>query len=193
MQGHSCFRVSIVALALLVAQGCAWQAQSVRVQPSVSVGESNVGAGKSVAVNVVDERPSQNLGTRGVQGVGAEITIEGNLAETIQASVSDGLAKKGFKTENGALPRELRVEIRSFDYKVTQGFWEGTLTVNFGIKGICIKDGLRPYEMLYRGDFKKGIQVVQGEKSNEQYINIVVSDAVTKLLNDEALLACLAG
>lgn len=142
-------------------------------------------------VNVADERPRATLGTRGVGGVGEQLTIEGDLTSIVKQSVEEGLRRQGFAV-NGPLTNQLRVEIRNLDYAVTSGFWTGRLNVEFLLKGVCMKDQARPYEQTYRGEYRENVQVVQGEAANNKYVNGAVSEAINALLNDEAMLRCLA-
>ena len=66
-----------------------------------------MGQGQEILINVVDERPRSTLGTRGVRGVGSEISVEGDLCIPIYNSVADGLVKSlqgSHSRERGSLP-----------------------------------------------------------------------------------------
>jgi uncharacterized lipoprotein len=185
--------ITVIALASLTT-GCAFTAQAVKLQPQIQVTESSRGRGHPVQVTVVDERPRSTLGTRGARGVGAELTVEGDLVNIVRSSISDGLKRQGFiptrdKTPDG---RELRVEIRNLDYGVTVGFWAGSLRTECGLKGICIQGDRRPYEQLHRGEYHESVQVVQTAESNNVYVNAALSKALNALLQDQPLSACLA-
>ena len=160
----------------------------------VDVQASRIGADHAVNLNVVDERPRPTLGTRSVGGVGADLTIEGNLASIVQKALAEGLSKQSFKPLSGANAesRELRVEIRNLDYTVIMGFWEGTLRVDVSLTAICIRGAQRPYEQLHRGEVVQGVQVVQSDEANNMYVSQAVSAAVNSLLRDQALLKCLS-
>lgn len=185
--------ILVVALVTLTT-GCAFTAQAVKLQPEIQLAQSSLGRGRPVQVTVVDERPRSTLGTRGASGVGAELTVEGDLPAIVRSSITDGLKRQGFipttdKTLDG---RELRVEIRNLDYSVTVGFWAGTLRTECGLKAICIRGASRPYEQLHRGEFQESVQVVQGEEANNLYVNAALSKALNALLQDHRLSACLA-
>ena len=173
------------------ATGCAFQKQAIQLRPQLNVASSSVGSGKLTMVNVADERPRATLGTRGVQGIGEQLTIEGDLSSIVKNAVEEGLKQQGFAV-NGPIANQLRVEIRNLDYVVNSGFWTGRLNVEFLIKGVCVKSGARPYEQTYRGEFRENVQVVQGEAANNRYVNAAVSDGINSLLNDQALMSCLA-
>ncbi|MFM9969745.1 MAG: hypothetical protein ACKVQK_15245, partial [Burkholderiales bacterium] len=66
----------ITCLAVLSISGCAFSPQAVIISPNVNVQTSRIGTDRAIALAVVDERPRQTLGTRGVRGVGAELTIQ---------------------------------------------------------------------------------------------------------------------
>jgi len=187
-------RAAIAASSIGFASGCAFAPQAVKLSPVIDVEQSSVGANHAVRVNVVDERPKSTLGTRGARGVGAELTLEGDLAEIVRTSLSNGLALKGFTAQSikGAEGRELRVEIRSLDYGVTVGFWSGDLRTQCSLKAICIRGSDRPYEKLHRGEFKENVQVVQGAEANNVYVSNALSEALNNVLADGELMECLA-
>lgn len=185
-------RVLISALVALSLSGCAFTPQAVSIAPTINVPTSKIGNGRDISLNVVDERPKKTLGTVGVSGVGADISIDGDLVTSVQRALSDGLAKMDFKPSNGRSggKAELRVEIRNLDYVIIRGFWAGTLRVDAGLKAICIRDGIRPYEKLHHGEFVESVQVVQGQDANTKYINTAISAAANSLLADRELGAC---
>ena len=176
------------------ASGCAFTEQAVVISPRIDVAASPMGADHAVNLNVVDERPRQTLGTRGVRGVGAELKVEGDLSDIVRKALDEGLTKLNFKPLVGSNPegRELRVEIRNLDYTVIQGFWAGTLRVDTSLKAICIRGAQRPYEQLHRGEFVESIQVVRTANENNSDISQAVSVAVNSLLRDQKLLTCLS-
>lgn len=185
--------IGIVVL-LVIMSGCAFTPQAVKINAETKIASTTDGHGKSLFVVVVDERPRKTLGTRGVKGVGAEITIDGDLPLVIRESLIGGLRQQGFTptSDKPSEPRQLRAEIRNLDYEVLMGFWSGTLRTAFGLKAICILGTSRPYERLYLGEFRESVQVVQGQEANERYINAAVSSALNELFQDSLLSKCLA-
>lgn len=175
--------------------GCAFQQQAVVLRPELQPVVSAAGQGQQVSLNVIDERPRTTLGTRGAQGIGAELTVAGDLVEIIRSSIAAGLNQQGFALVASQSPgqgRELRVEIRNLEYRIATGFWAGALSTECSLKAICIRDGLRPFEQLYRGEFQESIQVVQSDEANNRYVNQAVSRAINALLQDQRLTSCLA-
>ena len=145
-------------------------------------------------MNVVDERTKKTLGTLAPGNVGADLSLEGSLVETVQKAVGEGLTRMNFKPSSvrAGGGHELRIEIRNLDYTTIRGFWAGTLRVDAGLKAICVREGMRPYEKLPTGEFVESVQVVQSKEANARYISTALSSAVNALLADKELIECLA-
>lgn len=185
-------KVMLMLVTATMLAGCTFQHQAVKIQPQVDVARSDLGKGRKVLVRVVDERPKTTLGTRGARGVGADMTIDGEVTEVFRSAIEEGLSRQGFATTQDPLEeRQLRVELRNLDYDVIVGFWAGTLKVDTTLKGICQQGAARPYEGMYRGEFTESVQVVQGAEANNSYVSDSVSKAINSLLGDGELLRCL--
>lgn len=195
-QGNQMNRLTGLTLALAaaaVSSGCTFQHQAVRIEPQVDVLQSDLGKGRKVLVRVVDERPKTTLGTRGARGVGADMTIEGDVTQIFRMAIEDGLSKQGFSaTQDASEQRQLRVELRNLDYDVIVGFWAGTLKVDTTLKGVCQQGAARQYEAMHRGEFVESVQVVQGAEANNSYVSDSASNAINALLRDRELMSCLA-
>jgi uncharacterized lipoprotein YajG len=178
---------------VLLNSGCAFTPQAVVIKPELVPVSTAAGQGHCVLITVADERPRSTLGTRGGEGVGAELTVAGDLTEVVRKTINDGLQQRGFSpiAEKSIDGRELRVEIRNLDYRIVQGFWSCTLSTECGLKAICMHGSARPFEQLYRGEFQESIQVVQSAEQNEKYVNTAISKAINSLLQDSKLIQCL--
>lgn len=182
----------LALLAMTVCSGCAFQSQAVKITPEVKSISTVSGEGRNVRLTVLDERPSSVIGQRGVGGAGADMTIDGDLKSIVSNAVSSGLSQRRFSTQGTGESADLRVEIRGLDSKNIMGFWSGTLRDEFSMKGICKSSKGASYEQMYNGKFEKSIQVVPTGEANDKYISAAVSDAVNKLVSDDALLRCLS-
>lgn len=188
-------RFILASAIVLLFSGCAFTPHAVVIQPKIEGPSSDIGKNRELPLVVVDERTRQTIGTRGARGIGADMTIDGNLTTTVRNALAEGLAMQKFKVTStaGNSASELRVEIRNLDYGVIVGFWAGTLRVDVGLKAICTRGSSRPYEMLHRGEHVESVQVVQSTEANNMYVSSAVSQAVNSLLKDEQLVKCLAG
>lgn len=185
----------IVAVALaLVLTACVFAPQAVRIRPNVDTPASYVGGGRDLPLTVVDERPRQTLGTRGVIGFGAELSVDGDLSTIVRTALADGLSRQKFKPmpPGGSAASELRVEIRNLDYTMAGAVAVFTLRIDVGLKAICTRGVSRPYEKLHRGEYVETVHGVQSPDANNTYMSSALSTAVNSLLRDDQLLACLA-
>jgi uncharacterized lipoprotein YajG len=171
----------------------AFTPQVIVPKPIISKPVKMVGQGQPVKVTVLDERTNSVLGSRAVQGRGAEITVGGDLATIVREAICDGLQRQGFKilVDPSANNRELRVEIRNLSYTISQGLWLGGLRVECSLKSICY-DGSNPlYEKFYRGELTENVGRVPTESENVEYVNTAISRAIDLLLQDEQLIKSL--
>jgi uncharacterized lipoprotein len=175
--------------------GCAFTPQApIVINPAIEAKHTNVGAGQPLQVVVIDERTSKTLGTRGVRGVGSELTVAGDLAQTIDTSIAEGLKNQGFVPTDHTIKdgRVLNVEIRDLEYNMIMGFWAGTMRTQCSLKAVCVVGNVRPFEKMYHGEHEESVQVVQSADANTGYVNDAVSKAVNQLLDDPDLAHCLA-
>lgn len=183
------------AVVLVQCAGCAWQAQAVKITPELKSTSTLSGNGKTVELSIADERPSKTIGQRGVSGVGADMTVDGDLEKIVRDALVAGLAKHNFALGGNArsAASKLHIEIRNLSSKNIMGFWAGTLRDEFGLKAFCKSDSGAEYQKMYNGVFETSIQVVPTGEANNKYVSSAVSDGVNQLVNDDGLLSCLAG
>jgi len=179
---------------ILVAAGCAWTGQELDLKPNVTVKEASLGNGRTISVEVDDERPRKALGNKVPEG-GGEINSKREPKEIVEEALLLGLTRLGFKPiiNQNINGNKLKAELRSIDYRTAVGFWASTLTVDVALKGICIVDGRHKYEKVQRGHHQESIQVVQSEENNKEYIEDAMSQAINNVLSDDGLIQCLAG
>jgi uncharacterized lipoprotein YajG len=187
--------VGVLLVAILcVASGCAFNAQTMKMAPTMSLSSSDYGKGKEVLLSVIDERPKQAIGNRGsAYGAGAEITSTDDVADIIRETVRQALRTNGFHvvTGPGLTQNSMKVEIRSIDYSTSVGFFTGGVHTRAAFKGIC-KNGRGEYENVYRQESEERVVVVPTAETNEQWINQTVGRALDKIFSDQHMLACLS-
>ena len=189
-------RIVILLLAVVAASGCAYTSQTVVIEPKVEVAESNIGEGHPVAVHVVDERTSTEIGRRGSGMVrGAAITSEQDMADVFANEIVKGLETMNFDAvlapSAGAGGALLRVDIRSIEHETSTGFWTGGVHVRGAIKATATR-GANTYDQMYRVDDEKRVMVVPGADSNAEQINTTVSAVLQEMFNDAELFRFLA-
>jgi uncharacterized lipoprotein YajG len=90
---------------LMLCSGCVWTSQAVVITPDIQVATSSIGQRRNVHLDIADERPRSTLGTRGVRGVGANLTLKEDLVKTVENAVTDGLKRQGFNVSPPRMPR----------------------------------------------------------------------------------------
>ncbi len=188
-------KILLLASTLALLSGCAFQRQVVNLQPTVTVAGSDIGTGVSVAVKVVDERPTKSIGHRGTAyGKAAEIASDQDLAAVVAEQLRIGLEKKGFAAGDYSQnsPTRLAVEIRLLDYSTSTGFWSGGVHLKAALK-VDAKNGGKDFDKMYRKEREQRVQVVPTAGTNEQWLNEALGDVITQVLADEELLSFLAG
>lgn len=188
-------KIITALLACLALAGCAFNAQTVKLDPQVSVAPSSVGKGKTVGLRVVDERPTQSLGRRGTAAVAraAEITSDRDVAAVVHQKVTEGLRAKGFQVVDSANEEtRLTLEIRQLEYATSTGFWTGGIHVNGALKAVAVRPG-DSFEQMYRTERERRAVIVPTAGKNEDDINIGLADLLRKLLDDVGLTRFLSG
>ena len=181
-----------VAFAILLG-GCAWVPQSATLKVSTNIAASDAGRGETVAVRVIDSRPSNKIGHRGVDSENAVITTKGSVEPVFQEAVMQGLARKGFTPVryDGQSVRLLTVEVRRIDYTTDMEYWKGIVRTEATLHAAMVKDGLK-FEQIYTGKRMETTMEAPRASTNERLINGAISDAVQRMFEDEALIRYLA-
>jgi uncharacterized lipoprotein YajG len=182
-------RLFISVVGLVLFSGCAFTQQHANLSPTISVVASTEGKNITIAVRVIDERPSQSLGRRGSgYGPAAEITSAQDVAAVVHQQVTDGLRKKGFSPVEYSDTKDprLTVEVRLLEYSTSQGFWTGGVHVKGALKAIAQRSG-RTYEHMYRSEKEENVVIVPTAGTNEQWINSVLTDVLQQMFVDNEL------
>lgn len=191
---NSRFVSQIATLGLLLLQGCAYQAQTANLAPSLEFPDSTEGKNVSVAVRIIDERPSKSLGHRAhAYGPAGEITATQELASVLDRQIKNGLRKKGFTLVDYSATADpkLTIEIRLFEYTMSQGFTFG-LHVKGALKAFASlsKDN---YENFYRTEVEERVFTAPTAATNESVINAGLTKLLNEMFRDSKLFNFLAG
>jgi len=182
---------------LIIMSGCS-VFKPVNVTLTPEIGNNDVEYGNntpSVALTVLDERPTTIIGQRGGNGMGGEVKLQGDLIQLITASIKSGLEDEKVKVLQGNHDEvaNLRIEIRSLNYKIITGVWSGTARADSSMKAICTPAIGEPYSRLYRYSYdRKGLQLAPDENEIPRIISKAVSEVINKILNDKELAQCLS-
>ena len=175
----------------LLVSGCAFNPQTATLDPDVFVQASEMGKGQTVALRVVDDRTSEEIGRRGM-GM-AKISVEQNLSQLIEEELTLGLEKKGFSVVeyDADAPRRLIVELRSIEYETSIGFWTGGVHIKGALKAEA-EVGDQEYSEFYRIENERRVLVNPTAEGNEKMINQGLTDLLNELFEDNDLFKFLA-
>lgn len=172
---------------------CTVTPQQATIAPEIEVAQSNIGAGVTLALRVVDERADTSLGHRGAGLKGAEITVDQDVRAVIETSIRQGLEQNGFEVVAWSpdSQRVLRVDIRLLEYSTSMGFWTAGIHTKAALKAAAHRNGSE-YENFYRAENEKRKVFVPFAGENEELINAIAIDVLEKLFSDRILLEFLA-
>jgi|CXWL01.1.fsa_nt_gi uncharacterized lipoprotein len=186
---------NVMVIFLILLAGCAYIDQSLKVNPTVSIAPSDIGGGKQISVQIIDDREEQFIGKRvnGYGMSGAKITTDQDLVETLKEPIYSGLTKKGFAPVNSEdiLPR-LRTELRSLSYDTATGLWTAGNIGKTTIKIIATNTSGKTFEKTYRGQKEIRTVFIGSQETNSKVVNEAFGDAIGKIFNDEDMLKFLA-
>ncbi len=189
-------RFLIAALVFPVLFACVPKAQTVILKPAPAVEAGNMGKGIRVLVVTTDDRASGVLGSQGATA-NATVSTDQNAAAVLEAQVVDGLRKKGFdavtKTEAGVATssRTLTVSLETLNYAAAGNAFSGDVHLKAAITAVATTGGA-PLERTYRGEEDRKVGLSPTADANTRYVNEILSDVLSRLLNDERLLNFLA-
>lgn len=179
---------------IILLSGCTFIDQKVKISPHLNIGTADIGKGKKVALDVLDEREDSLIGKRGTGMVrGAKIATDQDVVELFNTAVAEGLQRYGFSVVGRSedVPTKLKVEIRSLNYDVTMGFWTGGNMGKASLKVVAtVNDKI--YEKMYRGEKEIRTAFVASQETNSKIINAAVSEVLESMFNDKQLLEFLS-
>lgn len=168
---------------------CAFEQKAV-LNPDLLVIENDIGNGKEIGVEVVDERPEDTLGYRGgpYGNRGEPITTDQDVEEVFDQKIREGLRRKGFQPilRPEETLRSLRLEIRSLEYYTSMSFWSGVIHTKTALKVIA-KNAGKKYEQFYRGGNEERVHIIPSAEENEKLINTAISEVLLSLFSDKKL------
>jgi uncharacterized lipoprotein len=183
------------ALLLLLAGACVHAPQPVTLNPMPKIAENAVGKLLPVAVKVVDARPTAATDVPSVRAAREQYPITGDVAEAVRAKVMDGLELQGFRpapANGGDAGRALTVEVRLLEHGVLPGFGSSDINATATLKAIARRpDGT--YEVTRQVNEHRKVLFGPTRKAVAETVNSALAGALQRILEDEKLLAFLAG
>jgi uncharacterized lipoprotein YajG len=201
MSARGGLRLIVVLLAVALA-ACGYKVQTVEFQPQVTTPASNAGAGRTLSLSVVDDRPDITIGYRqGSLGrTAGAIRTDQDLPEVVRAAIADGLSRMQFRVVPLGQPADasLKVELRQLEYQSSSGVLTEGAHARSALKATAVR---RPgaagtaylYERLYRAESEMQSVLPPTASDNRALLNAILSTTIQQLLDDPELIGFLAG
>lgn len=184
---------TFLALVTFYFTGCAWAPQKLTIKAEPQFSNSAVGKGATVAVQVVDVRPSKIIGYRGLDSELAEIHTEQDVAGIFQDKLIEGLKRKGFNAipYKGESTLTLRAEIRQIEYSSSMNMWKGSFQAKAAVAAYSRKAD-RIHDRVYRAEREQAVLEAPRAQTNERLINSAISEVLERIVEDQNLTEFLA-
>jgi uncharacterized lipoprotein len=179
----------LLAVGSLTLVGCAHSPQSLNPQPKLNAQLAPVGHGQQVAVRVVDGRPSQTLGTRGgLYPETSSITVNGQqLLPQLQAQAESAVRLLGFTPVQGGNGPQLTVTLADLKYQSPkEGMYVTEANISSTFRADVQNNG-RSYSGRYAASLDQRFGMAPNEETNTKLIGDVLSDALTRVFQDQTI------
>lgn len=180
-------RISLAAIAVTLT-ACALSPEIISIEPQLSVTKRAVEPPLALSLSVVDSRPDNVIGTRG--GIYADtstITPAGDVAQPIYEALVKALGETGLTVAPNAA-RRMTVEVTQLSYAATGAPYVRSVKIAASVK-VTGESGLRRYTSEYRSSESKDVLKPPNVEETERLINNVLSKALGRLVEDQALLS----
>lgn len=185
----SCYMIFVCVLATL--PGCALSPQTITIDPVLQAdGPKAIGQGRTLALEVVDSRPSPIIGERGgVYPETSSISTTGDITENIWQALSGILSDYQFSVVRGDTGGSLnmKVMIESIDYVASGGTRVSSVKTS-AVVGIVSVNGTREFTGRYRGNTSKDVFIPPDTEENQKLINETLAKVLDRVVSDEKLL-----
>ena len=185
----TCYMILVCLLAVLSA--CALSPQTVTIEPALQVEQAQaIGQGRTLALEVVDSRPSAIIGKRGgVYPETSSISTTGDITPNIWRAVSAVLSDYQFSVVEGDADGSLKMKvvIESIDYVASGGSRVTGVTTSAVVGVVCV-NGTREFTGRYRGNTSRDIFITPDTEDNQKLINETLAKVLNRVVSDEKLL-----
>ena len=183
-------RIQWAALALsALLAGCAMTPQQLELQPVVEARRAALGGGRSIELQVVDNRPTQEFGTRGgVYDKTSLITPKNDVAEAVAVATEGALRQMGFNVSRGGGSGGpiLTVYVDQIMLSSPNKNYANEIQLRASLRGE-VKNGMERYEGTYRKSGERTYGAPPDESENAEQLNALVGDCIESMLGDSRL------
>lgn len=183
-----CQRICVLFVLLGGLAGCALSPQQLQPNPVVSNSAlPSVGHGQAISVNVVDQRASPIIGTRGgLYPSTSSISIQSNdLVPKLQQQAEQALTKMGYKPQSGS-STTLTIAIDSIVYTPSDSNFANDASVKAVLKA-QLQTPSKTYNGKYSSVTSQAFTTAPGLEKNNEFVSEVLSNVLTNVFKDSNL------
>ncbi len=186
-------RVIAISVVMVLLHGCGLSPQRVDITPSPQVEYSAYGANTPVSVIVRDERPNDELGSRGGTYPDTSLLLINNdLPKAVYEATTKGLHQQGFNVLNpDGHQRQLTVFIDELLYTPAEGTVVNGVTMQAFLRAEIRQQGDLIYSNRYRSKTEHSMPITPSTSKNADFINNELTRTLERLLKDQQLLEAL--
>lgn len=174
-------------MAVLLLGGCAMSPQLVEVNPRVALGAQQEKLSGRVNVTVYDDRTSRSLGSRGgVYSDTNRISTTDNFPLSVRSAVELALRQAGMVITDAAEAPQFQVYVDTLSYRVPEGGYVNQVDLKAAVR-VVVKNGAHRFNGRYSSDYTQKQMTLPSDEKNEELINKVLSDALSKAFYDQEL------
>lgn len=181
-------------LLILMLGGCALSPQFVEIHPAPEIPDGFPGKNAALYLQIIDERDDKIIGTRG--GVYPETSLiraAEPLTETLRTNVTRSLRQLGYVTVDADdAPTFLNLHIDELSYQPKDGAMVSEVRITARLRAVAMRDEVT-HTSRYQSSVTHNQPVSPTARRNERWLNEILARTLERMLNDEQLLAFLAG
>ncbi len=182
-------KVNFLFICLLLA-GCSSAINNtVDLRPQATVNANAIGNGKTVALQVIDERPQ----TLEAQYKAAKIDSSQNVTELVTNQVTHALTQYGFTpiSDVGSSNDQLTVKILKINYLFAKSYVAANAETDVAVK-VEAKNKTGTYTRVYRANSYSNQYLSVDSVDPSEQVNEAFNKVLNNLLNDQTLMQFLA-
>lgn len=168
---------------------CALSPQVVSLDPGIQApADAGRGAGRRLALRVIDARADPVAGRRGGVYDTATITTSPELTATLAASLREAFGSAGFQLieAGGRAAIDLQVYLEELSYRVEEGDLVRTVTTRAVLRAVSRMQDTE-MKVIYRESVDKDVLTAPSRAANVELLESVLSKALSRLAGDRRL------
>lgn len=186
---------SYLALSFLVItlSSCAYGPQFIALNPDIVItNQEEAKKSKPISLSVTDSRSDKTLGVAGDDSAQFDISLKGDIEATVKSKMVEALEKRGIQTVSvDSNPTHLLIDLQRLTLNSIKNPRFGYVTTMEVEILASIVNGNKKYSKRYSVGTEKKLGSVSSSHESAKMLNEAMSQALSSIVNDDALLRAL--